>query len=89
MVHGGQRCLVQPDGGHRSTGHEALTLHEGVKRIMGGISRSRGKAQRQAKPLTAEALATVRATANGRRPLGGRGKRQESQEKAERRGRMD
>ena len=52
------------------------TLHEGVKRVMGGISRSRGKAQRQAKPVTAEALAAVRATATGHRVLKGAGKRQ-------------
>ena len=75
---------------HRSTGHEDPTLlHEGVTRVMGGIARSRGKAQQQAKPLTAKALAAVRATAAGRRPLGGAGKRQESQVKAERRGRVD
>ena len=52
---------------HRCTGHEDPTLHEGVKRVMGGISRSREKAQRQAKPLTAETLAAVRATTTGRR----------------------
>ena len=46
-------------------------------------------AQRQAKPLTAEALAAVRATATGRRALKGAGKRQESQNKAEKRGRLD
>ena len=49
---------------HRSTGHGDPTLHEGVKRVMGGISRSRGRAQRQDKPLTAEALAAVRVTAH-------------------------
>ena len=50
---------------HRSTGHDDPTLHEGVKRVMGGIARSRASAQRQAKPLNAEALAAVRATATG------------------------
>ena len=50
---------------HRSTGHEDPTLHEGVKRVMGGIARSKARVQRQAKPLTAEALAAVRATATG------------------------
>ena len=74
---------------HRSTGHEDPTLHEGVKRVMGGIARSRASAQRQAKPLNAEALAAVRATAAGPRPLGGPGKRQEAQAKAEKRGRVD
>ena len=63
---------------HRSTGHEDPTLHEGVKRAKGGISRSGEKAQRQAKPLTAETLAAMRANATGRRPLGGAGRRQES-----------
>ena len=67
---------------HRSTGHEDPTTHERVKQVMGGIARSRGRAQRQAKPLTAEALAAVRATATGRRPLGGAGKRQESKARA-------
>ena len=58
---------------HRSTGHEDPRTHEGVKRVMGGTAKSKGRAQRQAKPLTAEALAAVRATATGRRPLGGAG----------------
>ena len=31
---------------HRSAGHEGPTLHEGVRRVMGGIARSRAKAQR-------------------------------------------
>ena len=40
----------------------------GVRRIMKGIARTHGRSQRQAKPLTAEALAAVRATASTRRP---------------------
>ena len=55
---------------------------------MQGIARAHGKAQRQAKPLTAEALAAVKATARSRRPLGD-GKRQESAERASWRGRVD
>ena len=74
---------------HRSTGHEDPTLHEGVKRVMGGIARSKGRAQRQAKPLTAEDLAAVKATAKSRRTLGGPGKRQESAERASWRARVD
>ena len=76
-------------GIHRRTGNEDPTIHEGVKRVMGGIARTKGRAQRQAKPLTAEALAAVKATATGRRVLKGAGKRQESQNKAEKRGRVD
>ena len=56
---------------------------------MKGIARAHGKAQRQAKPLTAEALAAVKATAKSRRTLGGPGKRQESAERASWRARVD
>ena len=51
---------------------DTLTDHEGVRRIMKGIARSHGRAQKQAKPLTAEALAAVRATASTRAPPGRR-----------------
>ena len=74
---------------HRATGHEDPTDNEGVRRLMQGISRTHGRAQRQARPLTAEALAAVKATANGRRPLGNQGRRQESAERASRRRRVD
>ena len=73
---------------HKAAGHDDPTDNEGVRRIMPGIARAHGKAQRQAKPLTAEALAAVKATARGRRPLGN-GKRQESSDRASWRGRMD
>ena len=49
----------------------------------------KGRAQRQAKPLTAEDLAAVKATANGRRSLGREGRPQESAERASWRGRVD
>ena len=39
---------------HKAAGHEDPTDNEGVRRIMQGIARAHGKAQRQAKPLTAE-----------------------------------
>ena len=55
---------------HKASGHEDPTDNEGVRRIMQGIARSHGKGQKQARPLTAEALAAVKATARGRRPLG-------------------
>ena len=60
---------------------DSLSDHEGVRRIMKGIARSHGTAQKQAKPLTAEALAAVKATATTRRPLGD-SKKQESAETA-------
>ena len=60
---------------HRAAGHEDPTDNEGVKRVMKGIARAYGRSQKQARPLTAEALAAVKATARGRRPLGD-GKRQ-------------
>ena len=70
---------------HRAAGHEDPTDNEGVKRVMKGIARAYGRSQKQARPLTAEALAAVKATARGRRPLGD-GKRQESAERASWRG---
>ena len=73
---------------HRAAGHPDPADNEGVRRIMQGIARAHGKAQRQAKPLTAEALAAVKATARRRRPLED-GKRQESAERASWRGRVD
>ena len=73
---------------HKAAGHEDPTDNEGVRRIMQGIARAHGKGQKQARPLTAEALAAVKATARGRRLLGD-GKRQESAERASWRGRVD
>ena len=73
---------------HKAAGHPDPADNEGVRRIMQGIARAHGKAQRQAKPLTAEALAAVKATARRRRPLED-GKRQESAERASWRGRVD
>ena len=73
---------------HKAAGHPDPTDNEGVRRIMQGIARAHGKGQKQARPLTAEALAAVKATARGRRQLGD-GKRQESAERASWRGRVD
>ena len=73
---------------HKTHGHDDPTDHEGVRKVMKGIARSHGRAQKQAKPLTAEALAAVRATANTRRPLGD-GRKQESAERVSWRGRVD
>ena len=55
---------------HKAAGHDDPTDNEGVRRIMQGIARAHGKGQKQARPLTAEALAAVKATARGRRQLG-------------------
>ena len=55
---------------HKAASHQDPTDNEGVKRVMQDIARAHTEAQRQAKPLTAEAQAAVRATATGRRPPG-------------------
>ncbi len=57
---------------HKSNGHQDPTDNEGVRRVMKGIARAHGKRQKQAKPLTAEALAAVKATAPARAPPGRR-----------------
>ena len=48
---------------HQSAGHQDPTDSEGVRQVLTGIARANGRPQRQAKPLTAEALAAVKATA--------------------------
>ena len=73
---------------HKAAGHSDPTGNEGVRQVMKGIARAHGRAPKQIRPLTAEALAAVKATARSRRPLEG-GKRQESAERASWRGRMD
>ena len=73
---------------HKAAGHPDPTDNKGVRQIMQGIARAHGKGQKQAQPLTAEALAAVKATARGRRQLGD-GKRRESTERASWRGRVD
>ena len=56
---------------HKAAGHADPTDNEAVRQIMKGIARAHGKPQKQARPLTAEAMAAVKATARGRRSLGG------------------
>ena len=73
---------------HRAAGHDDPTDNEGVRRVLQGIARAHGRPQRQASPLTSEALAAVKATAKGRRPLGD-GNRRESAERASWRARVD
>ena len=74
---------------HKAHGPADPTDNEGVRRIMQGIARAHGRPQKQAKPLTAEDLAAVKATAKSRRALGGPGNRQESAERAAGRARVD
>ena len=74
---------------HRSAGHQDPTENEGVRQVMAGIARDNGRPQRQAKPLTAEALTAVKATAKTPRQHQGRARRGESAQDAERRGRVD
>ena len=74
---------------HRSAGHPDPTDNEGVRQVLAGIARANGRPQRQAKPLTAEALAAVKATAKAPRQHQGRAGRGESARDAERRGRVD
>ena len=74
---------------HKAAGHPDPTDNEPVKQIMKGIARAHGKGQKQAKPLTAEALAAVKTTAGIKRPFGGRGKGLESAQRASWRARVD
>ena len=70
---------------HRSAGRENPCAHPEVKRTLRGATRKAGRAQKQAKGLTADALAAIRSTACDPRP--GRGGRFESAANcAERRG---
>ena len=74
---------------HRDRGHTDPTKHEGVKRTIAGVSRQQaGRQKRQARALTDQALAAIRATAHQPR-LWADGKRQESPGQAQRRGDLD
>ena len=74
---------------HRSTGHQDPTDNEGVKKVMAGIARANGRPQRQAKPLTENALAAVKATAGIPRRHQGRAVKAENAWAARRRGQVD
>ena len=74
---------------HKAGGHADPTDNEPVRQIMKGIARAHGRPQRQARPLTAEALAAVKATAGTPRPFGGNGKGRESAQRASWRARVD
>ena len=72
---------------HREAGLESPTEHEGVRKVIKGISREHGRAAKQARPLDKEALAAIEATATV--PRIGRGGKMESQATATKRGRVD
>lgn len=75
---------------HRAAGLPDPTASELVKRVLGGLVRQVGNAQRQASPLTAKVLDSVRATACLRRSGGGPVRqRRESSVTARRRGLVD
>ena len=74
---------------HKAAGHNGLPDNEAVRQIMKGIARAHGKPRKRARPLTAEALSAVKATAGSQRSLGGPGNRQESAERAVWRARVD
>ena len=71
---------------HKRAGIEDSASHEGVKRVLAGLAREDTRPQRQAKPLTAEALAAIRATAKLPRKFSGR---MEPEDTAQRRGLAD
>ena len=72
----------------RSTGHQDPTDNEGVKKVMAGIARANGRPQRQAKPLTENALAAVKATAGIPKRHQGRAVRAENAWDTRRRGQV-
>ena len=59
---------------HKAARHADPIDNEDVRRVLQGIARAHGKSQRQARPLAAEAVAAVQATAKTPRPFGGRGR---------------
>ena len=72
---------------HRDAGRDTPCKHVGVKRIIEGHSRRRGRAERQAKPLDASAYQKLCEAAP--RPRQGRGGGIESQEVSHARGALD
>ena len=74
---------------HRQAGLDDPTAHAGVKAVLAGLVRADTRPQEQARPLTAEALAAVKATAFQPRRHQGNAHRGEGAANAERRGRVD
>ena len=74
---------------HRRAQLPDPTANDGFRRVMRGLARRDGRPQTQARGMTAEALAAIRATACAPRPIGGRSPRYESVKAAQRRGLVD
>ena len=74
---------------HRAAGERDPTETEGVRKVMSGLARTVGRNQKQARPLTAEGLAAVRATATQPRRNHRSDGKQETAERALRRGQVD
>ena len=74
---------------HRNAGFDDPTAHEGVRGVLAGLARANARPQQQARALTAEALAAIRATARIPRRSQGRERRMETAGVAERRGLVD
>ncbi len=72
---------------HRAAGAESPTQDEGVRAVLSGLARIDRRFQRQAKGLSREDLAAIKATAE--RARGGAGGHRESAATARRRGRVD
>ena len=72
---------------HRDTGRESPCKHVGVKRAIEGHSRRRGRGEKQARPIDAEAFVNIREAALRARV--GRGGSLETEEQAQARGNLD
>ena len=72
---------------HRDTGQESPCKHPGVKRAIEGHSRRRGRGEKQARPIDAEAFVNIREAALRARV--GRGGSLETEEQAQARGNLD
>ena len=74
---------------HKVGSHADPTDNESVRQIMKGTALAHGKPRKQARPLTAEALGAVKATAGNPSPFGGNGKGRESTQRTSWRVRVD
>jgi len=72
---------------HRASGQDDPCSSQEVRRILRAATRKAGRWQKQARALTAEAMAAIQSTVC--RPRRGRGGRVESRETARRRGNLD
>ena len=81
--------LAAVSAAHRLAGHPDPASRPLVKAALKRLGREHGKPRKQARGLTAEALAAVRATARTQRVHQGRHRRKETGPQAARRGLMD